>query len=98
MSEISAGDIREMASELLSNMDPPACVDAVHMLRILATEREQAAQAGGVERDAARWRALLEMDGGAIYHLLGDYDGMRPEFANARIDAMRSANGGEVES
>lgn len=40
--------------------------------------------------DAERWRALREMDGGEIYALLGDCDGIHPEQADAAIDAALS--------
>jgi len=38
-------------------------------------------------KDAERWRALREMDGGEIYALLGDCDGIHPELTDAAIDA-----------
>lgn len=41
-----------------------------------------------MERDAARWRAIRELDGGSIYHLLGDADGMHPEQVDAAVDAF----------
>lgn len=45
--------------------------------------------------DAARWRALREMDGGEIYALLGDCDGIHPDQADAAIDkAMEASNAG----
>ena len=39
--------------------------------------------------DAERWRALRELDGGEIYALLGDCDGIHPEQADAAIDQAR---------
>jgi hypothetical protein len=45
-------------------------------------------------RDAARWRALRELDGGEIYALLGDCDGIHPEQADAAIDAAMAKEKG----
>src|SRR5690606_26341466 len=45
--------------------------------------------------DAEGWRALGEMDGGEIYALLGDCDGIHPDQADAAIDAaMEATNAG----
>ena len=49
--------------------------------------REAAAALEAAREDAERWRALREMDGGEIYALLGDCDGIHPEKADAAIDA-----------
>ena len=43
-------------------------------------------------KDAERWRALREMDGGEIYALLGDCDGIHPELTDAAIDQAREAS------
>ena len=43
--------------------------------------------------DAERWRAVREMDGGEIYAVLGDCDGMHPELADVAIDAAMSKEG-----
>lgn len=43
--------------------------------------------------DARRWRILREMDGGEIYALLGDYDGVRYEMADALVDSMLFSQG-----
>lgn len=48
-----------------------------------------AAAIEAAREDAERWRALREMDGGEIYALLGDCDGIHPEQADAAIDAAR---------
>lgn len=48
-----------------------------------------------LREDAERWRALRELDGGEIYALLGDCDGIHPEQADAAIDRAR---GKEVQS
>ena len=66
-------------------------------IRALLTERDQLAAALEVAReDAGRWRALREMDGGEVYALLGDYDGIHPEQADAAIDAALAAHRKEV--
>ena len=63
-------------------------------IRALLTERDQLAAALEVAReDAERWRALREMDGGEIYALLGDCDGVHPEQADAAIDAAMRKGG-----
>jgi hypothetical protein len=49
-----------------------------------------------LRKDAERWRALREMDGGEIYALLGDCDGIHPEQADAAIDQARGKGGKEV--
>ena len=49
-----------------------------------------------LREDAERWRALREMDGVAIYALLGDCDGIHPEQADAAIDQARGKAGKEV--
>jgi hypothetical protein len=59
-------------------------------IRELLAEREQLAAALEAAReDAERWRALREMDGGEVYALLGDCDGIHPEQADAAIDQAR---------
>jgi hypothetical protein len=56
-------------------------------IRELLAERDQlAADLEAAREDAERWRALREMDGGEIYALLGDCDGIHPEQADAAID------------
>jgi len=40
-----------------------------------------------LKKDAARYRYLRELDGGSIYKLLGDYDGMHGEVMDSAIDA-----------
>jgi len=56
-------------------------------IRELLEERDQLSAALEAAReDAERWRALREMDGGEIYALLGDCDGIHPEQADASID------------
>lgn len=57
------------------------------MDRLNALADEFAAALEAAREDAARWRALREMDGGEIYALLGDCDGIHPEHADAAIDA-----------
>lgn len=57
-----------------------------------ATDANLAALQAEIEalrEDAERWRALREMDGGEIYALLGDCDGIHPEQADAAIDQAR---------
>ena len=62
-------------------------------IRELLEERDQLAAALGAAReDAERWRALREMDGGEIYALLGDCDGIHPELTDAAIDQARAAS------
>lgn len=71
---------------------------AAHPLRILelldhiaTLEQESAAnlqRALVAEKDAERWQSILELDGGSIYHLLGDYDGIRHEVACQAIDGI----------
>jgi addiction module HigA family antidote len=56
---------------------------AVREIERLRTENER------LREDAERWRALREMDGGEIYALLGDCDGIHPEQADAAIDRAR---------
>ena len=46
-----------------------------------------------LSRDAERYRLLRELDGGAIYALVGDCDGIHPEQLDSAIDAaMKGAN------
>jgi hypothetical protein len=59
---------------------------------------ELAAALEAARENAERWRALREMDGGEIYALLGDCDGIHPEQADAAIDQARGKAGQEVES
>lgn len=62
--------------------------DTIQALLAVLAERDQLAAALEAARaDAERWRALREMDGGEIYALLGDCDGIHPEQADAAIDA-----------
>ena len=53
----------------------------------------QSAEIEALRADAERWRALREMDGGEIYALLGDCDGIHPEQADAAIDQARGKEG-----
>jgi hypothetical protein len=53
----------------------------------------QSAEVEALRKDAERWRALREMDGGEIYALLGDCDGIHPEQADAAIDQARGKGG-----
>ncbi|TCP06600.1 hypothetical protein [Caldimonas thermodepolymerans] len=59
------------------------------MDRLNALADEFAAALEAAREDAERWRALREMDGGEIYALLGDCDGIHPEQADAAIDRAR---------
>jgi hypothetical protein len=56
---------------------------------------ELAAALEAARENAERWRALREMDGGEIYALLGDCDGIHPEQADAAIDQARGKGGYE---
>jgi len=68
-------------------------------IRELLAERDQLAAALGAAReDAERWRALREMDGGEIYALLGDCDGIHPELTDAAIDQAREASAPTIEA
>jgi hypothetical protein len=64
--------------------------------RVAALLREAADALEAAREDAERWRALREMDGGEIYALLGDCDGIHPEQADAAIDQARGKAGQEV--
>lgn len=58
--------------------------------------RESADALEAAREDAERWRALRELDGGEIYALLGDCDGIHPEQADAAIDQALGKGGQEV--
>jgi DNA repair exonuclease SbcCD ATPase subunit len=75
-----------------------ACSDAVHTAYSDERRRAErlAAALEAAREDAERWRALREMDGGEIYALLGDCDGIHPEQADAAIDQARGEAGQEV--
>ena len=60
------------------------------------TIRELIAERNTAREDAERWRALRELDGGEIYALLGDCDGVHPEQADAAIDRARGKGGKEA--
>ena len=78
--ENSPQNVNAAAAELIAACDPDT-------IRELLDERDQlAADLEATREDAERWRALREMDGGEIYALLGDCDGIHPEQADAAID------------
>lgn len=53
------------------------------------------AEVEALKRDAERYRWLRELDGGAIYHLLGACDGIYQEKVDAAIDAAMAKESGE---
>lgn len=81
------GHKNETNMRLIAACDPDT-------IRALLAERDQLAAALETAReDAERWRALREMDGGEIYALLGDCDGIHPEQTDAAIDRARGKGG-----
>ncbi len=66
----------------LADHASPTPVTAQQALRVLRKHVQD------MERDVARWHAIREMDGGNIYFLLGDLDGMHPERADVMVDAF----------
>jgi len=73
-----------------------AMSDELSRRQFYANTQRLAAALEAVREDAERWRALREMDGGEIYALLGDCDGIHPEQADAAIDQVRGKGGKEA--
>lgn len=71
-------------------------VDGFHWPEALAALRRNSRQSGGSvtqsRQDAARWRAVRQMDGATISSLLGPRDGRCLESADAAVDAYISAS------
>jgi hypothetical protein len=82
------GDLIERLRYEANISDRPGQMD-----RLNALADEFAAALKAARADAERWRALREMDGGEIYALLGDCDGIHPEQADAAIDQARGKEG-----
>lgn len=79
----------EANARLIAACDPDT-------IRALMAERDALAAAFEAAReDSERWRALRELDGGEIYALLGNCDGIHPEQADAAIDAAMAEKGGK---
>lgn len=89
MSDVMMFGIAKMPYEL-------AMSDELSRRQFYANTQRLAAALEAAREDAERWRALREMDGGEIYALLGDCDGIHPEQADAAIDQARGKAGQEV--
>jgi hypothetical protein len=76
-------------SDLIERLREVAGEAGAHGYGAFGLLREAAAALEAAREDAERWRALREMDGGEIYALLGDCDGIHPEQADAAIDQAR---------
>lgn len=80
------GELEAVVRDQLAD-DPRPRFAGVLEIRCANFIRTHHAEIAAAVRDAERWRATREMDGGAIYRVLGDCDGMHPEQHDTAIDA-----------